>query len=47
MSVTELFCHVDDFCQVFEPTYQAALVAAGDRIRRRAGELCLSSSSAI
>jgi hypothetical protein len=34
MGVTELFCHVDDFWHVYEPTYQAAHVAAGDRIRR-------------
>jgi hypothetical protein len=47
MSVTELFCHVDDFCQVFEPTYLAAQMAAGDRIRRRSGELCLSEIMTI
>jgi transposase len=47
MSVVELFCHVDDFCQVFEPNYQAALMAAGDRQRLRTGELCLSEIMTI
>jgi hypothetical protein len=47
MSVVELFCHVDDFCQTFEPDYQAALVAARDRERRRTGELCLSEIMTI
>jgi hypothetical protein len=37
MSVTELFCHVDDFCQMFEPIYLAEQMAAGDRICRRNG----------
>ena len=47
MSLVELFCHVDDFCQVFEPDYQAALVVAGHRERLRAGELCLSEIMTI
>jgi hypothetical protein len=47
MSVTELFCQVDDFCQVFEPIYLAEQMAAGDRIRRRSGELCLSEIMTI
>ena len=33
---------MDDFCQAFEPHYQAALVAAGLRQRTREGELCMS-----
>ena len=47
MSVIELFCHVDDFCQEFEPEYRAALVVAGHRERLRAGELCLSEIMTI
>lgn len=47
MSVTELFCHVDDFCQVFEPVYQADRMATGLRHRQRAGELCLSEIMTI
>lgn len=33
MSVVELFCDVNDFCQIFQPVYQAELVAAGLRER--------------
>jgi hypothetical protein len=29
MSLLELFCHVDDFCQVFEPQWQQSLVQQG------------------
>lgn len=47
MSVVELFCHVDDFCQAFEPGYWAELKAAGQRKRWRAGELCLSEIMTI
>lgn len=47
MSVVELFCDVDDFCQMFEPVYQAELVAAGLRERQRTGELCLSEIMTI
>ncbi len=47
MSLVEMFCHVDDFCQMFEPEYQAALVAAGHRERLRGGELCLSEIMTI
>lgn len=47
MSVIELFCQVDDFCQAFEPTYHAQMVAAGLRERRRDGELCLSEIMTI
>jgi transposase len=42
MSVIELFCHVDDFCQAFLPDYHTALVAAGQRQRQRDAGLCLS-----
>lgn len=47
MSVVELFCHVDDFCQAFLPSYHQALVAAGQRQRERAGELCISEIMTI
>lgn len=47
MSVVELFCHVDDFCQVFESGYRAKLTAAGQRERWRTGELCLSEIMTI
>lgn len=47
MSLVELFCQVDDFCQAFLPTYHQALVAAGQRQRERAGELCMSEIMTI
>jgi transposase len=42
MSVLELFCHVDDFCQQFLPSYQAHLLADGGRQRQRARSLSAS-----
>ncbi len=42
MSLVELFCHVDDFCQTFEPTWEHLQLSSGTKIRRRAGQLCLS-----
>ena len=42
MSLVELFCHVDDFCQGFEPAWIRDPFTAGRRQRRRAGHLCLS-----
>ncbi len=47
MSIVELFCHVDDFCNAFEPHYRAALKAAGLQARQRPGELCLSEIMTI
>lgn len=47
MSLVELFCDVDDFCQAFMPKYHQMLVAAGQRQRRRAGELCMSEIMTI
>jgi len=47
MSLVELFCHVDDFCQAFLPTYHQALVVAGYRQRQRKGQLCISEIMTI
>lgn len=47
MSLVELFCHVDDFCKVFEPVYRAELKAAGLCTRWRTGQLCLSEVMTI
>ena len=47
MSLVELFCDVDDFCQAFMPKYHQMLVAAGQRQRRRTGELCMSEIMTI
>lgn len=47
MSLLELFCAVDDFCQVFEPEWQQRLLGEGLRQRRREGKLCLSERMTI
>lgn len=40
--LTELFCQVDDFCQVFEQEQQNHLLTAGQVKRKRAARLSLS-----
>jgi len=47
MSLLELFCHVDDFWQAFEPHWQRELLAGGQRQRQRAGNLCPSEVMTI
>lgn len=47
MSLLELFCHVDDFCQTFEPHWQRTLVAQGTRRRNRSGQLSTSGIMTI
>lgn len=42
MSVLELFCAVDDFCQAFEPQWRQRLLSASEVRRQRVGQLCLS-----
>jgi hypothetical protein len=42
MNLVELFCHVDDFCQAFEPEWRRHQLTTGRRRRRRRGQLCLS-----
>jgi Transposase DDE domain len=42
MSLLELFCHVDDFCQSFAPGWNQTLLDAGKRRRQRAGQLEVS-----
>ncbi len=47
MSLDELFCDVDDFCQAFVPQWQQQLLAHGERQRCRAGQLSLSEIMTI
>lgn len=47
MSLLELFCTVDDFCQAFEPKWHQMLVQDGKRRRRREPKLCLSERMTI
>lgn len=42
MSLLELYCHVDDFCQEAEPAMIAQRLQAGVQQRQRSGELCNS-----
>ena len=42
-----LFCHVDDFCQEFEPIWQEQQLSNGTIIRCRAKSLCLSEMMTI
>lgn len=41
-SLLALFCHVDDFCQLFLPRWQHHLLAQGILHRQRQRHLCLS-----
>jgi hypothetical protein len=46
-SILALFCHVDDFCQLFEPRGQQQLVTYGVVQRGRQRQLCLSEIMTI
>lgn len=46
-SLEELFCQVDDFCQVFEPLWQQQLLSQGLQRRNRKRSLCLSEIMTI
>jgi len=46
-SLVELFCHVDDFCQVFMPALEDHLLASGVIQRRRSRSLCISEVMTI
>jgi hypothetical protein len=47
MSLLELFCAVDDFCQAVEPEGKARWLSDGTRRRARAGQLCTSEIMTI
>jgi transposase len=42
LSLEELFCSVDDFCQIFEPLWQKQLLSDGHKHRQRSAQLSLS-----
>jgi hypothetical protein len=46
-SLEGLFCHIDDFCQVFEPQWQSRLLSTGVKRRGRARSLSLSEIMTI
>lgn len=43
----QLFCHVDDFCQVFLPVWEKQLLASGARQRQRQRSLAMSEIMTI
>ncbi|MDG2991115.1 IS982 family transposase [Candidatus Synechococcus calcipolaris G9] len=47
LSLEELFCYVDDFCQQFEPMWQQQLLGNGLAHRSRRRSLCLSEIMTI
>lgn len=47
LSIDALFCHVDDFCQQFEPQWQRTLLSYGLTTRQRKRSLCLSEIMTI
>lgn len=47
MSVLELFCAVDDFCQLFEPAWHTHCLSSGTKQRNRAHDLTLSERMTI
>jgi hypothetical protein len=47
MSLLELYCAVDDFCQAMEQEQAGRLVRAGDQGRQRAGNLSNSEALTI
>lgn len=46
-SLVELFCSVDDFCQIFMPVFENHLLANGSIQRRRSRSLCASEVMTI
>lgn len=47
MSLLELFCQIDDFCQEFEPIWEQRQVADGQRRRKRATRMSMSEMMTI
>lgn len=47
LSLEELFCGVDDFCQVFEPQWQRQLLVHNLQRRKSKRSLCLSEVMTI
>ena len=45
MSLTQLFCDVDDFCETFIPQWEAKQIESGEKKRRK--KRCLSPSEII
>ncbi len=46
-SLVELFCHVDDFCQVFLPTMEQKMITSGVKMGKRQRSLTVSEVMTI
>jgi hypothetical protein len=46
-SLESLFCHVDDFCAIFEPQWHLQLLTQGLKSRKRGKSLTLSEIMTI
>ena len=46
-SLLELFCDVDDFCQVFLPKWEEKLITSGEKKRQRDRSLTISEIMTI
>ena len=46
-SLVEMFCDVDDFCQIYLPIWEKKLLASGEKKRRRQGQLSMSEIMTI
>ena len=47
MSLVEVFCHVDDFCQIFEPFWKRHMLVCGSRQRWHEKQLAMSEIMTI
>ena len=47
MNLTELFCEVDDFCQMFQPQWEQQLLSSGEQKRNRLTRLSMSEIMTI
>ncbi|CDH26769.1 transposase (fragment) [Xenorhabdus bovienii str. kraussei Becker Underwood] len=46
-NLVNLYCHVDDFCQIFMPQWQKYLIESGERQRLRQGRMSTSEIMTI
>ena len=47
MSLLELFCDIDDFCQIYEPSWHQPLLETGQRTRLRRSRMSMSEMMTI
>jgi len=47
MELEKLFCEIDDFCLIFEESFQSKAIASQKQQRKRKSQLCLSEVMTI